>query len=65
MALRRRRRSGGEYGPNGAPFATVVGGHGNETISGIRITTGNSAGTNLSALLRSLEVNGDTFNFGG
>ncbi len=57
--------SGGQYGVNGAPFATVVDDHGTETISGIYITTGFSAGTNLSALLRSLEVNGDTFNFGG
>jgi hypothetical protein len=57
--------SGGQYGVNGAPFATVVGDHGTETISGIYITTGFTAGTNLSALVRSLEVNGDTFNFGG
>ena len=57
--------SGGQYGVNGAPFATVVADHGTETISDIRITTGFTAGTNLSALLRSLEVNGDTFAFGG
>ena len=54
-----------EYGLNGAPFSTVVGDHGTETISDIRITTGNTAGTNLAALLRSLEVNGETFAFGG
>ncbi len=57
--------SGGQYGVNGAPFATVVGDHGTETISGILITTGFSAGANLSALVRSLEVNGETFTYVG
>jgi hypothetical protein len=57
--------SGGQYGPNGAPFSQVVGDHGAETISGIYITTGFSAGTDLTALLRSFEVNGKEFDFGG
>jgi hypothetical protein len=56
--------SGGQYGLSGAPFSTVVGDHGSEIISGIYVSTGDSAGTNLDALLRSLEVNGSTFAFG-
>ena len=57
--------SGGQYGLIGAPFTQVVGDHGSEIISGILVTTGNSAGTNLNALLRSFEVNGQEFAFGG
>lgn len=56
--------SGGEYGVNGAPFMEVVGDHGTETISGIYISTGFTAGTNLSALLRSVEINGQRKVFG-
>ena len=57
--------AGGQYGVNGAPFPQVVGDHGTETISGIYVTTGNSAGTDLAALLRSFEINGERFTFGG
>ena len=57
--------SGGQYGVNGAPFMQVVGDHGTETISGIYISTGFSAGTNLSALLRSFEINSKRYTFGG
>jgi hypothetical protein len=57
--------SGGQYGVNGAPFSQVLADHGSEVISGIYITTGFSAGTNLNALLRSFEVNGQEFDFGG
>ena len=56
--------AGGQYGVNGAPFSQVVGDHGDEEITGIYISTGFSAGKNLQALLRSLEVNGETFVFG-
>jgi hypothetical protein len=55
--------AGGEFGVNGAPFSSVLATHGNEIITGIRITTGFSAGTNLAALLRWLEINGTTFAF--
>lgn len=54
----------GTYGPNGAPFMQVVGDHGTETISSICITTGFTAGTNLAALLRSFEINGQRKVFG-
>jgi hypothetical protein len=57
--------SGGQYGFNGAAFSTVVADHGSETISGIRVSTGNSAGADLSALMLSLEVNGQEFDLGG
>jgi hypothetical protein len=57
--------SGGEYGVNGAPFREVVADHGSEIISGIYISTGFSAGTDLNALLRSFEVNGREFDLGG
>jgi hypothetical protein len=57
--------SGGQYGLNGAPFSTVVNDHGSEIISSIRVTTGNSSGTDLSALMLSLEVNGQEFDLGG
>jgi hypothetical protein len=46
-------------------FAQLVAAHGNDTISGIYISTGFSNGTNLSSLLRWMQVNGVTYNFGG
>jgi hypothetical protein len=54
----------GTYGVNGAPFSTLVADHGSETISGVCITTGFTAGTNLAALLREFEINGTTYAFG-
>jgi hypothetical protein len=54
----------GTYGPNGAPFGTVKQDHGDEKISDICISTGFTAGTNLSALLRSWELNSQDFAFG-
>lgn len=54
----------GEFGC-GAPFSDVLETHGDEEIVGIRVTTGNSAGTNLAALLRWMEINGETFAFRG
>jgi hypothetical protein len=46
-------------------FKQLVTDHGNETISGIFISTGFSNGQNLSSLLRWMQVNGVTYNFGG
>jgi hypothetical protein len=57
--------SGGEYGLNGAPFSTLVTDHGDESITDICITTGNTAGTQLAALLRWWEINGEAFFFYG
>jgi hypothetical protein len=56
--------SGGEYGFNGAPFSEVVSDHGTEVITKICISTGFTAGTNLSALLRSWELNATDYAFG-
>lgn len=38
--------------------------HGSETISGIYISVGNSAGTNLDALLREWQINATNYSFG-
>jgi hypothetical protein len=46
-------------------FKQLLAAHGTDTISGIYISTGFSNGQNLSALLRSLEVNGTTYDFAG
>jgi hypothetical protein len=56
--------SGGQYGVNGAPFGTVKQDHGDEVISDICITTGFTAGADLSALLRSWELNARDYAFG-
>jgi len=56
--------SGGEYGLNGAPFATVQTDHGTEEITDLCITVGNTAGEDLSALLRTWEVNAKDYAFG-
>ena len=45
-------------------WADVVAAHGSEVISGIYVTTGFTGGADLTALLRSLSVNGHTFTFG-
>lgn len=57
--------AGGDYGVNGAPFSTLIADHGTERISGIYITTGFSAGTDLAALLRWWEINGTRYAFAG
>lgn len=54
----------GTYGVNGAPFSTLVADHGTETISGIYISVGFSAGTNLNALLREWQINSTNYSFG-
>jgi hypothetical protein len=53
----------GEFG-HGAPLGDVKNTHGSEKISDICISTGFSAGTNLSALLRSWEINSKDYAFG-
>lgn len=44
---------------------TAVRDHGNETITGIKVSAGFSGGENLTAFLSKLEVNNQTFRFGG
>jgi hypothetical protein len=53
----------GGTGPD-SPFKTIQNAHADETISGICISVGFSAGTNLSALLRTWEVNTKDYAFG-
>jgi Collagen triple helix repeat (20 copies) len=50
--------------PDQQKWADVVAAHGTEEIEGIYVTTGFSGGNTLSALLRSLEVNGTEYTFG-
>ena len=50
--------------PDDQPWADVVAAHGAEVISGIYVTTGFSGGADLTAILRSLSVNGQAFVFG-
>jgi len=56
--------SGGEYGVNGAPFSQVQADHGTETINAVCISVGNTAGTDLSGLLLTWEVNNTDYAFG-
>ena len=56
--------AGGQYGVNGAPFGTVKQDHGTETISDLCISTGNTAGADLTALLRLWEINSKDYAFG-
>jgi hypothetical protein len=50
--------------PGQQPWATVKAAHAGETISGIYVTTGFTGGTDLTAILRALGVNGTSFVFG-
>jgi hypothetical protein len=50
--------------PDQQPWATVVAAHGSEVVSGIYVTTGFTGGADLTAILRSLSVNGHAFVFG-
>ena len=50
-------------GPD-SPFGTIKSAHASEKISKICISVGNTAGTNLSALLRTWEVNKKDYSFG-
>jgi hypothetical protein len=45
-------------------WTSILANHGSETVSGIYVTTGFTSGSDLTALLRSLSVNGHTFTFG-
>ena len=45
------------------PFSTVKAQHPNDTIVSMLVSQGNSTGTDVSALLRSMSVNGTTFAF--
>jgi hypothetical protein len=47
------------------PFADLIADHGTETITGICVTTGFTAGDDLAALLRWFQINGETFAFRG
>jgi hypothetical protein len=49
--------------PGEQTWPSVIASHGDEVISGIYITTGRTGGLDLSALVTSLTVNGDTFCF--
>jgi hypothetical protein len=51
-------------GPD-SPWLDVKAAHADEVISSVCITTGFSGGANLSALSRSVDVNGSRFVFGG
>jgi hypothetical protein len=50
-------------GPD-SPFKTIQNAHADETISSICISVGFTAGTNLSSLLRTWEVNTKDYAFG-
>lgn len=49
--------------PDQQPWADVVAAHGDEAIVGMLITQGFSTGTDVSALLRNITVNGTTYAF--
>lgn len=53
----------GGNGPDES-YAALLAAHGTETISGIVVSTGRSAGTNLQALMRWMQINGKTYTFG-
>ena len=50
--------------PDQQHWADVLAAHGSDVISGIYVTTGFSGGADLTAILRSISVNGDSFVFG-
>jgi hypothetical protein len=45
-------------------WASILTAHGSDIVSGIYVTTGFTGGMDLTALLRSLSVNGQAFTFG-
>lgn len=53
----------GQYG-HGAPLGDLKQDHGNQKISDVCISTGNSSGVDLTALLRSWEINSGDYTFG-
>jgi hypothetical protein len=50
--------------PGQQAWAAVLAAHGSEVVTGIKVTTGFTGGDTLSALLRSLKVNGTDYVFG-
>ena len=50
--------------PDQQAWADVVEAHGDEVVTGIYVTTGFTGGDSLTAILRSLKVNGENFVFG-
>ena len=50
--------------PDQQTWAAVVEAHGSEVVSSIKVTTGFTGGDTLSALLRSIKVNGTEYVFG-
>jgi hypothetical protein len=50
--------------PDQQHWSDVVAAHGSDVISGIYVTTGFTGGSDLTALLRGLSVNGHQFSFG-
>ncbi len=50
--------------PGQQAWADVLAQHGSEVVTGIKVTTGFTGGDTLSALLRSLKVNGTDYVFG-
>ena len=50
--------------PDQQSWAAVLAAHGSDVVSGIYVTTGFTGGADLTAILRSLSVNGDSFVFG-
>jgi hypothetical protein len=49
--------------PDNQPYAAAIAGHEDETIVGLLVSQGFSTGTDVSALLRRITVNGETFCF--
>jgi hypothetical protein len=49
--------------PDNQPYATAIAGHENEPIIGLLVSQGFSTGTDVSALLRQITVNGTTYCF--
>ncbi len=50
--------------PDQQPYATVLAAHGNETVTGIYVTTGFAGGKPLAAILRTLKFNSTAYTFG-
>ena len=50
--------------PGQQAWADAVEAHGDEVVTGIYVTTGFTGGDSLTAILRSLKVNGENFVFG-
>jgi len=50
--------------PDQQSWAAVLAAHGSDVVSGINVTTGYTGGADLTAILRSISVNGSSFVFG-